>query len=172
MANKSFLCDTCWVVRNTSIRRRILPVLHFNNTQTLLMSHEIMLVWLPVHLLYSLCSHLAVLTHCWELWKSRHCSLTNCFSLLMLSTCWHVCLCNSSPLYTSVRLSLFLPTSAWSRLISRSLLHSLFQPYPTSSSSEVSETGQLHGDCSSPSSLAAATAPQHATDKVKHTQPL
>ncbi|XP_030250125.1 protein MTSS 1-like isoform X9 [Sparus aurata] len=39
------------------------------------------------------------------------------------------------------------------------------KPYPTSSSSEVSETGQLHGDCSSPSSLAAATAPQHATDK-------
>ncbi|KAM8735176.1 protein MTSS 1-like isoform 7-T7 [Acanthopagrus schlegelii] len=39
------------------------------------------------------------------------------------------------------------------------------KPYPTSSSSEVSETGQLHSDCSSPSSLAAATAPQHATDK-------
>nr|XP_019946858.1 PREDICTED: metastasis suppressor protein 1-like isoform X8 [Paralichthys olivaceus] len=35
---------------------------------------------------------------------------------------------------------------------------------PSSSCSEVSETGQLHSDCSSPSSLAAATAPQH-TDK-------
>ncbi|XP_030250123.1 protein MTSS 1-like isoform X7 [Sparus aurata] len=42
------------------------------------------------------------------------------------------------------------------------------KPYPTSSSSEVSETGQLHGDCSSPSSLAAATAPQHATDKLSN----
>ncbi|KAM8735172.1 protein MTSS 1-like isoform 3-T3 [Acanthopagrus schlegelii] len=42
------------------------------------------------------------------------------------------------------------------------------KPYPTSSSSEVSETGQLHSDCSSPSSLAAATAPQHATDKLSN----
>ncbi|CAJ1061801.1 protein MTSS 1-like isoform X8 [Xyrichtys novacula] len=40
------------------------------------------------------------------------------------------------------------------------------KPCPSSRSSEVSETGQqLHSDCSSPSSLAAATAPQHATDK-------
>ncbi|XP_069549318.1 protein MTSS 1-like isoform X7 [Brachyistius frenatus] len=39
------------------------------------------------------------------------------------------------------------------------------KPCPISSSSEVSEIGQLHSDCSSPSSLAAATAPQHATDK-------
>ncbi|XP_041843161.1 protein MTSS 1-like isoform X7 [Melanotaenia boesemani] len=36
---------------------------------------------------------------------------------------------------------------------------------PSSSSSEMSETGQLHNDCSSPSSLAEATASQHATDK-------
>uniref|UniRef100_A0A7N6FLV3 MTSS I-BAR domain containing 1 n=1 Tax=Anabas testudineus TaxID=64144 RepID=A0A7N6FLV3_ANATE len=43
---------------------------------------------------------------------------------------------------------------------------SLSQPCPSSSSSEVSETGQLVTcDCSSPSSIAAATAPQHATDK-------
>ncbi|XP_076593428.1 protein MTSS 1-like isoform X5 [Chaetodon auriga] len=39
------------------------------------------------------------------------------------------------------------------------------KPCPSSRSSEVSETGQLHSDCSSPCSLAAATAPQHATDK-------
>ncbi|XP_022609058.1 metastasis suppressor protein 1-like isoform X3 [Seriola dumerili] len=39
------------------------------------------------------------------------------------------------------------------------------KPCPSSSSSEVSETGQLHSDCSSPPSLAAATAPQHTTDK-------
>ncbi|XP_047454415.1 protein MTSS 1-like isoform X7 [Mugil cephalus] len=39
------------------------------------------------------------------------------------------------------------------------------KPCPGSSSSEMSESGQLHSDCSSPSSLAAATAPQHATDK-------
>ncbi|XP_035485712.2 protein MTSS 1-like isoform X9 [Scophthalmus maximus] len=38
------------------------------------------------------------------------------------------------------------------------------KPCPSSSSSEVSETGQLPSDCSSPSPLAAATAPQH-TDK-------
>ncbi|XP_019946853.2 protein MTSS 1-like isoform X2 [Paralichthys olivaceus] len=38
---------------------------------------------------------------------------------------------------------------------------------PSSSCSEVSETGQLHSDCSSPSSLAAATAPQH-TDKLSN----
>ncbi|XP_073340663.1 protein MTSS 1-like isoform X4 [Pagrus major] len=42
------------------------------------------------------------------------------------------------------------------------------KPYPTSSSSEVSETGQLHSDCSSPSSRGAATAPQHATDKLSN----
>ncbi|XP_060937569.1 protein MTSS 1-like isoform X5 [Limanda limanda] len=36
---------------------------------------------------------------------------------------------------------------------------------PSSSCSEVSETGQLHSDCSAPSSLAADTAPQH-TDKL------
>ncbi|XP_037640207.1 protein MTSS 1-like isoform X7 [Sebastes umbrosus] len=39
------------------------------------------------------------------------------------------------------------------------------KPCPSSRSSEVSETGQLHSDCSSPSPLAAASAPQHATDK-------
>ncbi|XP_070767501.1 protein MTSS 1-like [Enoplosus armatus] len=39
---------------------------------------------------------------------------------------------------------------------------------PSSRSSEVSETGQLHSDCSSPSSLAAATAPQHITDKLSN----
>ncbi|KAM4580638.1 protein MTSS 1-like isoform 4-T5 [Odontesthes bonariensis] len=39
------------------------------------------------------------------------------------------------------------------------------KPCPSFSSSEMSETVQLHNDCSSPSSLAAATAPQHATDK-------
>ncbi|XP_069549311.1 protein MTSS 1-like isoform X1 [Brachyistius frenatus] len=42
------------------------------------------------------------------------------------------------------------------------------KPCPISSSSEVSEIGQLHSDCSSPSSLAAATAPQHATDKLSN----
>ncbi|XP_078028027.1 protein MTSS 1-like isoform X9 [Epinephelus lanceolatus] len=39
------------------------------------------------------------------------------------------------------------------------------KPCPSSRSSEVSETGQLHSDCSSPSPLAAASAPQHTTDK-------
>uniref|UniRef100_A0A8C9XPT2 MTSS I-BAR domain containing 1 n=1 Tax=Sander lucioperca TaxID=283035 RepID=A0A8C9XPT2_SANLU len=38
-------------------------------------------------------------------------------------------------------------------------------PCPSFRSSEVSETGQLHSDCSSPSPLAAASAPQHTTDK-------
>uniref|UniRef100_A0A672FSI8 MTSS I-BAR domain containing 1 n=1 Tax=Salarias fasciatus TaxID=181472 RepID=A0A672FSI8_SALFA len=38
-------------------------------------------------------------------------------------------------------------------------------PRPNSSSSEVSETGPLPSDCSPPSPLAAATAPQHNTDK-------
>ncbi|XP_076593427.1 protein MTSS 1-like isoform X4 [Chaetodon auriga] len=42
------------------------------------------------------------------------------------------------------------------------------KPCPSSRSSEVSETGQLHSDCSSPCSLAAATAPQHATDKLSN----
>uniref|UniRef100_A0A3B4US87 MTSS I-BAR domain containing 1 n=1 Tax=Seriola dumerili TaxID=41447 RepID=A0A3B4US87_SERDU len=42
------------------------------------------------------------------------------------------------------------------------------KPCPSSSSSEVSETGQLHSDCSSPPSLAAATAPQHTTDKLSN----
>ncbi|XP_074539535.1 protein MTSS 1-like isoform X2 [Halichoeres trimaculatus] len=41
------------------------------------------------------------------------------------------------------------------------------KPCPSSRSSEVSETGQLHSDCSSPSSL-AATATQHATDKLSN----
>lgn len=36
---------------------------------------------------------------------------------------------------------------------------------PTSSSSEMSETGLLHSDCSTPSSLADTTAPQPSTDK-------
>uniref|UniRef100_A0A3Q3GS57 MTSS I-BAR domain containing 1 n=1 Tax=Kryptolebias marmoratus TaxID=37003 RepID=A0A3Q3GS57_KRYMA len=39
------------------------------------------------------------------------------------------------------------------------------KPCPTSSSSEVSETGQPHNDCSSPSSVAAAAALQYATDE-------
>ncbi|XP_031154542.1 protein MTSS 1-like isoform X8 [Sander lucioperca] len=39
------------------------------------------------------------------------------------------------------------------------------KPCPSFRSSEVSETGQLHSDCSSPSPLAAASAPQHTTDK-------
>ncbi|XP_019112481.2 metastasis suppressor protein 1 isoform X5 [Larimichthys crocea] len=42
------------------------------------------------------------------------------------------------------------------------------KPCPSSRSSEVSETGQLHSDCSSPPSLAAATAPQHITDKLSN----
>ncbi|XP_041797605.1 protein MTSS 1-like isoform X2 [Chelmon rostratus] len=42
------------------------------------------------------------------------------------------------------------------------------KPCPSSRSSEVSETGQLHSDCSSPCSLAAATAPQHTTDKLSN----
>uniref|UniRef100_A0A3P9DHP3 MTSS I-BAR domain containing 1 n=1 Tax=Maylandia zebra TaxID=106582 RepID=A0A3P9DHP3_9CICH len=36
---------------------------------------------------------------------------------------------------------------------------------PTSSPSEMSETGLLHSDCSTPSSLADSTAPQPSTDK-------
>ncbi|XP_028984210.1 protein MTSS 1-like isoform X9 [Betta splendens] len=41
------------------------------------------------------------------------------------------------------------------------------KPCPSSGCSEVSETGQLHSDCGSPSPLAAAAAaaPQHDTDK-------
>ncbi|XP_033958038.1 protein MTSS 1-like isoform X6 [Pseudochaenichthys georgianus] len=39
------------------------------------------------------------------------------------------------------------------------------KPCPSSRLSEVSETGQLHSDCSSPSPLAAASALQHDTDK-------
>lgn len=58
----------------------------------------------------------------------------------------------------------------WPHLTS-CLLPSLSQPCPSSRSSEVSETRQLHIECSSPSSLAAATAPQHDTDEVKHTHP-
>ncbi|XP_068425465.1 protein MTSS 1-like isoform X3 [Clinocottus analis] len=42
------------------------------------------------------------------------------------------------------------------------------KPSPSSSSSEVSETGQLHSDCSAPSPLAAASAPQHATDQLSN----
>ncbi|KAI3357157.1 hypothetical protein L3Q82_015460 [Scortum barcoo] len=43
------------------------------------------------------------------------------------------------------------------------------KPCPSSRSSEVSETRQLHSDCSSPSALAAAaTAPQHTTDKLSN----
>ncbi|XP_053288292.1 protein MTSS 1 isoform X2 [Pleuronectes platessa] len=38
---------------------------------------------------------------------------------------------------------------------------------PSSSCSEVSETGQLHSDCSAPSSLDAATAPEH-TDQLSN----
>ncbi|XP_006795932.1 protein MTSS 1-like isoform X6 [Neolamprologus brichardi] len=39
---------------------------------------------------------------------------------------------------------------------------------PTSSPSEMSETGLLHSDCSSPSSLADTTAPQPSTDKLSN----
>ncbi|KAM8871014.1 protein MTSS 1-like isoform 5-T5 [Spinachia spinachia] len=39
------------------------------------------------------------------------------------------------------------------------------KPRPSSSSSEVSETGQLHSDCSAPSPLAAASAPRHDPDQ-------
>ncbi|KAM3872829.1 protein MTSS 1-like [Diretmus argenteus] len=42
------------------------------------------------------------------------------------------------------------------------------KPCPSSSSSETSETGQPHSDCSSPSSIAAATAPLHTTDKLSN----
>ncbi|XP_029957940.1 protein MTSS 1-like isoform X3 [Salarias fasciatus] len=42
------------------------------------------------------------------------------------------------------------------------------KPRPNSSSSEVSETGPLPSDCSPPSPLAAATAPQHNTDKLSN----
>uniref|UniRef100_H3CW65 MTSS I-BAR domain containing 1 n=1 Tax=Tetraodon nigroviridis TaxID=99883 RepID=H3CW65_TETNG len=45
------------------------------------------------------------------------------------------------------------------------------KPNPTSKSSEVSETGQLHGDCSSLSSLAASAAPPHVTDKKDWAKP-
>ncbi|XP_004565193.2 protein MTSS 1 isoform X1 [Maylandia zebra] len=39
---------------------------------------------------------------------------------------------------------------------------------PTSSPSEMSETGLLHSDCSTPSSLADSTAPQPSTDKLSN----
>uniref|UniRef100_A0A669D9N7 MTSS I-BAR domain containing 1 n=1 Tax=Oreochromis niloticus TaxID=8128 RepID=A0A669D9N7_ORENI len=39
---------------------------------------------------------------------------------------------------------------------------------PTSSSSEMSETGLLHSDCSTPSSLADTTAPPPSTDKLSN----
>ncbi|XP_005935037.1 protein MTSS 1-like isoform X4 [Simochromis diagramma] len=39
---------------------------------------------------------------------------------------------------------------------------------PTSSPSEMSETGLLHSDCSTPSSLADTTAPQPSTDKLSN----
>ncbi|XP_039973241.1 protein MTSS 1-like isoform X2 [Xiphias gladius] len=42
------------------------------------------------------------------------------------------------------------------------------KPCPSSSCSEVSETGQVHSDCNSPPSLAAASAPQHTTDKLSN----
>ncbi|GAA6226855.1 metastasis suppressor protein 1-like isoform X6 [Lates japonicus] len=42
------------------------------------------------------------------------------------------------------------------------------KPCPSSSSSEVSETGQLYSDCSSPPSLAAVTAAQHTADKLSN----
>ncbi|XP_033958037.1 protein MTSS 1-like isoform X5 [Pseudochaenichthys georgianus] len=42
------------------------------------------------------------------------------------------------------------------------------KPCPSSRLSEVSETGQLHSDCSSPSPLAAASALQHDTDKLSN----
>ncbi|XP_067365355.1 protein MTSS 1-like isoform X2 [Channa argus] len=42
------------------------------------------------------------------------------------------------------------------------------KPCPSSSSSEVSETGQLPSDCSSPPSVAVATALHHATDELSN----
>ncbi|XP_023141788.2 protein MTSS 1-like isoform X4 [Amphiprion ocellaris] len=42
------------------------------------------------------------------------------------------------------------------------------KPCPSSSNSEMSETLQLHSDYSSPSSLAAATAPPHSSDKLSN----
>ncbi|KAL6108940.1 mtss1 [Pungitius sinensis] len=42
------------------------------------------------------------------------------------------------------------------------------KPRPSSSSSVVSETGQLHSDCSAPSPLAAASAPRHAPDQLSN----
>ncbi|KAM8871011.1 protein MTSS 1-like isoform 2-T2 [Spinachia spinachia] len=42
------------------------------------------------------------------------------------------------------------------------------KPRPSSSSSEVSETGQLHSDCSAPSPLAAASAPRHDPDQLSN----
>ncbi|XP_022073022.2 protein MTSS 1 isoform X2 [Acanthochromis polyacanthus] len=42
------------------------------------------------------------------------------------------------------------------------------KPCPSSSSSEMSETLQLHSDYSSPSSLAAATATPHTSDKLSN----
>ncbi|XP_037309152.2 protein MTSS 1-like isoform X4 [Pungitius pungitius] len=42
------------------------------------------------------------------------------------------------------------------------------KPRPCSSSSVVSETGQLHSDCSAPSPLAAASAPRPAPDQLSN----
>lgn len=153
-------------------QRRTWAVCLFCRASTSNRMLQLTLVWLPVHLLYSRYSHLAaLLTNCWELWKSCLCCLTNCFSGF---TCWHVCLCNPSPLCTSVCLSVSL--FSWSVCLSGfDLLPPAccpaVQPCPSSSSSEMSETLQLHSDYSSPSSLAAATAPPHASDKVKNTHP-
>lgn len=148
-------------------QRRTWAVCPFCRASTSNRTLQLKLVWLPVHLLYSRYSHLAaLLTNCWELWKSCLCCLTNCFSGF---TCWHVCLCNPSPLCMSMCLSVSPPgPSFWFR---PPACCPAVQPCPSSSSSEMSETLQLHSDCSSPSSLAAATAPPHASDKVKNTHP-
>nr|XP_040020269.1 protein MTSS 1-like isoform X1 [Gasterosteus aculeatus aculeatus] len=42
------------------------------------------------------------------------------------------------------------------------------KPQPSSSPSEVSETGQLRSDCSAPCPLAAAGAPRHAPDQLSN----
>lgn len=138
-------------------------------TLALLMSIHLMLVWLPVHLF---CSHSAVhCTNCWEQWKSCLCFLNKLLLSRYLLTCLsfdsfllHVRLWCLPPPFTA-------PLSFWSRVTACLLLPSLSQACPTSSPSEMSETGLLHSDCSTPSSLADTTAPQPSTDKVINTHP-
>lgn len=133
-------------------------------TLALLMSIHLMLVWLPVHLF---CSHSAVhCTNCWEQWKSRLCFLNK----LLLSRYLLTCL-SFDPFLLHVPPPFTAPLSFWSRVTACLPLPSLSQACPTSSPSEMSETGLLHSDCSSPSSLADTTAPQPSTDKVINTHP-